>query len=211
MSLDKVVEVRRRWGRLYTIVTSLEKRYLVLKGPGTARFLEEGAEISEEEAVYLGGEGAVVAALDLSYRLLSVRDRTVRELEKALANEGIVDREIVDVVIDRLRSNGYLDDRRLTDSFIEYMLAHKPSGPYLVRAKLRKLGVDEELIEEAIADHFSEEVERGLALKLALKKLSRISDRRKAARRVHDFLLRRGFSEYIVNNISANILAGKLD
>ncbi len=109
-----------------------------------------------------------------------------------------------------MKRNGYLNDRRLAAGYIRFRLEHKPSGPYLLRRKLKKAGVDEAIIEDELESAFSPGLEEELAGRLALVKLKGVRERERGARRVHGFLSRRGFSGAIVNRICAQILKGEI-
>jgi regulatory protein len=186
------------------------RTFLVLKDPLGERFLKTGAELTDEDVEQLAGPLARTAGMTLAYRLLGVRDRTEREIRGALEKEGIRTPEVVDDVVDTLRRQGYLDDRRLASSFVRFTLAHKPSGPHLLRRKLRAAGVRAEVIEEEIGEELPPEREREMALELARRKLKGAKDRQQAVRRIHGLLARRGFSERIVNDICAGILRGTI-
>jgi SOS response regulatory protein OraA/RecX len=206
--IESVVEVRRRAGKLRAIRTSLGRSFLVLRDPLSERYLTEGAELGPDDVAALEGPLARTAGMALAYRLLAVRDRTEREIRGALEKEEIRTPEVVGDIVDTLRRQGYLDDRRLAENFVRFTMRHKPSGPRLLRRKLREAGVREEIIEEELHEELGPERERELARELARKKMKGITDREKAVRRVHGFLSRRGFSERIVNGICVAILRG---
>ena len=90
-------------------------------------------------------------------------------------------------------------------------MEHKPSGPHLLRRKLTRAGVGEEIIEEEIARAVPPEHEARAAEHLAMEKLRGGDDRKRNARRIHGFLSRRGFSSQVVNGICARILRGEMD
>ncbi len=205
---DSVERVRRRWGKLYTVTCSSGSSFLVLKDPSTARFLEVGAPLDGEALETLGGPAARTAGLTFAYRKLAMRDRTEREIRAALGTEGIRTPEVVAEIVETLRRQGYLDDRRLAAGFMRFTAKHRPGGPHLARRKLRKAGVSEEIIEAEIRESLPSERERELAEALARKKLRGAGDRIKAVRRVHGFLARRGFSESVVGAICSKILKG---
>jgi regulatory protein len=205
---DSVESVRRRWGKLYTIATAGGSSFLVLKDPSTAHLLKAGAELDGEALETLNGPAARTAGLTLAYRLLAMRDRTEHEIRAALGTEGIRTPEVVADIVDTLRRQGYLDDRRLAAGFMRFAAKHRPGGPHLARRKLRKAGVSEEIIEEEIREALPPARERELAEALARKKLRGTKSREQAVRRVHGFLARRGFSESVVSAICSKILKG---
>ncbi len=205
---ESVAEVRRRWGKLYSVRTSSGRTFLVLKDALGERYLKRDASLDAGDLEALAGPLARTAGMALAYRLLAARDRTEREIRNALDKEGITTPEVVGDIIDTLRRQGYLDDRRLASHFVRFTLGHKPSGPHLLRRKLRAAGVREEVIEEELGEDLPPERERELALALARRKLRGARDRAQAVRRIHGLLSRRGFSERVVNEICAGILRG---
>jgi len=207
MELERIVEVRRRWGKLYVVETSSGRRYLLLKEPEVERFLRYDYEITEGDETILR-KATFKAGLNLCYRYLAVRDRSEAEIKKLLRENGVTDEEAIDNLVETLKSRGYCNDRKLVENYIDYVLRNRPSGPHAIKLKLSRLGIASRVIEEVISERIGEKLERKMASELALRKLGVASDRRKAVRRINDFLLRRGFSKYIVNDICSKILRG---
>ena len=207
---DEIAEVRRRAGKLREIRTAGGRRFLVLKDTPADRFLDTGIPIGPEEIEELETEHALPAGMAYAYRLLAIRDRTEHEIRTSLAGEGISSPRVVDEIVASLERQGYLDDRRLASGYIRYTMEHRPSGPHLMRRKLRKAGVEEGVIEEEIALAMSGGYEARAAARLAGERIRAGEDRRKSARRVHGFLTRRGFSSPVVNDICAGILRGEV-
>lgn len=207
---ERVVEARRRGGKLYRINTSRGRSFLVVRDPATKRFLEVGAPVRSEDLELLEGPQARRAGLALAYRLISRRDRTEREIRSALREEGVTSPEVVEDVVSSLRGQGYLDDRRLASNLINYLAEHKPSGPHLLRRKLRELGVGDEVAAAELRSAMPPDREREIAEGLARRKLKGIVGRERAVRRVHGLLSRRGFRGCVVNDICARILRGEI-
>ena len=142
--------------------------------------------------------------------MLSRRDRTEWEIQRALAGEGIDDPRIVEEIVQTLRRQGYLNDRRLTEVYIRYTMQHRPAGPHLLRKKLRDVGVGEDIIESEIRTLFDRAGEREIAMKLAAGRIDPRSERTRTVRRIQGLLTRRGFTSGIVNDICAMILRGEI-
>jgi SOS response regulatory protein OraA/RecX len=206
--VESVSSARRRWGKLYAVTTSAGRRFLVLRDPSSEAFLARGAVLDRDALEALAGPLARTAGLALAYRLLAARDRTRSEITRALAKEGIETPGVVADIVDTLRRQGYLDDRRLASHLVQYAARHRPSGPRLLRRKLRAVGVADEIIEAEIREALPGEREREAAEALARRKLRGAKSREQAVRRVHALLARRGFSDRIVNGICAAILKG---
>jgi regulatory protein len=89
-------------------------------------------------------------ALDLAYRYLGRRDRTVREVRQHL-ERGRVEPATIDKAVIELTRAGYLDDARYALRFAEDRRALDAWGRERIERKLRTLGVTEEQIAEALA------------------------------------------------------------
>jgi len=203
-----VAEVRRRGGPLREIRTSRESRFLVVKEPATERLLEVGASLTGRDLEELSGPVARRAGLEISYRMLSRRDRTEWEIRTALSREGIDDPAVVGDIVQTLHSRGYLDDRRLAEGLIRYMMEHRPAGPHLLRRKLRDVGVAEDIIKSEVDAAFTRTGERKIAMKLAVRRFDPRQERTRAVRRIHGLLTRRGFTSAVVNGVCAMVLRG---
>ena len=101
-------------------------------------------------------------ALDLAFRYLGHRDRTVFEVRERLSAEGI-EPAIVDDAIDELHHLGYLDDARYAQRFAEDRRTIDAWGAERIERRLLALGVDAELIAAAVGEQGAgEELEAAL-------------------------------------------------
>ncbi|MBN1164011.1 MAG: regulatory protein RecX [Candidatus Krumholzibacteriota bacterium] len=209
---EEVVEVRRKLGGLRKIITSADRCYLVPDEPGTKKYLKVGSLIDGSDRELLEDTLARPAGIAFSYQLLSRRDRTEWEMRRLLRDEGIEKLEVVDYIVETLRGQGYLDDRRFAREGARFGKEYRRSGPVLLRNKLRMAGISEDLVEEALRQTFLPGEEKELALRLAGEKLAAgvSADRARAVRRIHRFLTRRGFSGEVVNDVCARILRGEV-
>lgn len=136
-------------------------------------------------------------AREVALRLLSVRDRTRLELERALAKRH-VPVEAARQVLDRLTEVGLIDDRRFAAATFDGQHRRRRSTRAL-RQELRTKGVDADLIEAAAAEVDSETdlaVARDLVAARA-RSLQRFSHQVRY-RRMAGQLTRRGFSASVV-------------
>ena len=90
-----------------------------------------------------------MAALDA----LARRDYATEDLRRKLLGKGY-DAGVVVPLLDALRAEKLLDDRRYAENFVAYRAA-RGLGPLRVRADLRRYGLEESLVEECL-DAFSE-------------------------------------------------------
>lgn len=89
--------------------------------------------------------------LDLSYRYLGRRDRTVLEVRRHLEAKR-VEPATIDATIAELEEQGYLDDARYAQRFTEDRRTLDAWGSDRIERKLRTVGVAAELIERALGD-----------------------------------------------------------
>jgi regulatory protein len=89
--------------------------------------------------------------LDLSYRYLGRRDRTVLEVRRHLEAKR-VEPGTIEATVAELAEQGYLDDARYAQRFTEDRRNLDAWGNDRIERKLRTVGVPAELIEKAIAD-----------------------------------------------------------
>jgi regulatory protein len=103
-------------------------------------------------------------ALDLAFRYLGHRDRTVSEVRERLSAEG-VEPAVVDDAVDELHHLGYLDDARYAQRFAEDRRTIDAWGAERIERRLLALGVQPALIAAALgARDCGEELEAALAV-----------------------------------------------
>jgi regulatory protein len=103
-------------------------------------------------------------ALDLAYRFLGHRDRTVAEVRERLSVERI-EPALVEEAVDELRHLGYLDDARYAQRFAEDRRTIDAWGAERIERRLLAVGIAPALIAAALGDRGSgEELEAALAV-----------------------------------------------
>jgi regulatory protein len=103
-------------------------------------------------------------ALDLAFRFLGHRDRTVAEVRERLEAERI-EPAVVDAAVDELRHLGYLDDARYAQRFAEDRRTIDAWGADRIERRLLAVGVDHALIAAALGERDTgEELEAALAV-----------------------------------------------
>ena len=85
-----------------------------------------------------------MAALDA----LARRDHASDDLRRKLLEKGY-DAAVVAALLDALRAEKLLDDRRYTENFVAYHAA-RGQGPLRVRAELRRHGLQGDVVEECL-------------------------------------------------------------
>jgi len=139
-----------------------------------------------QEVEPLDARAARAAALDA----LARRDHAAEDLRRKLLEKGY-DVTVVAPLLDALRAEKLLDDRRYSENFVAYHAA-RGQGPLRVRADLRRRGLDGALVEECL-DAFPDwivHLRNAQQKKFGAKVPSNYADKQRQAR----FLGYRGFT-----------------
>ena len=112
----------------------------------------------------LDPEARLQHALDLSYRYLGFRDRTVAEIRRHLESKR-VEPSTIDAAVLELERQEYLDDARFARRYAEDRRTLDAWGADRIERKLRSAGVDGELIAAALSSQDAgTELEAAVAL-----------------------------------------------
>jgi regulatory protein len=152
----------------------------------------EGSALSHEELAEARVAGERPLAMSRALHSLAFRARSAHELRERLARAGYAG-QTVSEVLDRLGELGYLDDEEFARNAAREK-ARKRYGPRRIYGELRQAGVDEEVAQEVVEEEFAgrSELEEARA---AVRRRYNTGERSVAqARRVHGFLMRRGYS-----------------
>jgi regulatory protein len=126
-------------------------------------------------------------------RLLAVRPRSRRELERRLHQAGFEPEE-VDPELERLTAVGLVDDEDFARRLLEHEIGIRKSGTRVVRARLLDKGVDREIVERTLTLVPSDtEFDRALELAQARAARTRFLPPQKAFARLVGDLMRRGY------------------
>lgn len=137
---------------------------------------------------------ALRKALDAAYRLLARRAHSVAEIETKLADRKFPT-TLIHQTIDRLTSEGYLDDGAFARSFARHLMESRPMGRRRMTWELRRKGVGRGLVEEAVEEVWEGRSELEVAKDVARRRLEayRGLDAPTIRRRLKGYLERRGF------------------
>ena len=130
-------------------------------------------------------------ALELAYRFLGRRDRTVAEVRERLEAQGVEEAH-VDEVIAELTRLGYLDDARYAMRFAEDRRTIDAWGADRIERRLRAVGVDPALIATALGERGAAE-ELHAALTVLRRRLPHPPDDDSERERALGILVRKGY------------------
>ena len=167
-------------------------------GVAVERGLVEGAVFSPEEldSARIAGERPV--AMGRALNLLGYRARSEAEVRDRLRRYGYVEETIEGVVV-RLEELGYLDDAEFAR--LKAREKARRYGPRRVSTELKKSGVGEALAREVVEEEFAGRSEMGEARSAAARRYNGRGSEAEA-RRVYGFLVRRGYSAEVCDQVA---------
>ena len=141
-------------------------------------------------------------------RALTARARTRAELAATLSKRGIPD-DAARTVLDRLTDVGLVNDEVLASEFAQVAHLERGLSSRAVATKLRQRGVEQDVVESAVAG-IDRESERAAAVALAQRKARglRNLDSQAQARRLVGLLARRGYSPGLSYEVTREVLDG---
>jgi regulatory protein len=130
-------------------------------------------------------------ALDLSFRFLSRRDRTVLEMRRYLEGKR-VDPATIDDALAALGDQGYLDDARFAERFAADKRDLEHWGTERIERRLATLGIERDVLAATLGDRdHGEEVEA--ALEILRRRFPRLGEDPRDRRRALGVLVRKGY------------------
>ena len=134
-------------------------------------------------------------------RFLAYRARSQAEVRRRLGKS--YPSGIVDLVVAHLQEQGYLDDDAFARQWRWNREQRRPRGQGVIRQELMRLGVEPEVIREALADFDATDNAYRAGLKFAAR-LDR-SDYNRFRQRLWPFLQRRGFDGEVIQNVISRL------
>jgi regulatory protein len=155
----------------------------------------------------IGSADPVGAARAIALRMLDRQPRTRLELERAMARRG-VSPDVAAAILDRFTEVGLVDDGAFAQAWVESRHHGRGLARRALSAELRRRGVDETVLREAVAT-VSDEDELAAALALVERKLRSMSSlpREVQTRRLVGMLGRKGFGGQTAIAVVRQVLA----
>jgi len=126
----------------------------------------------------------------------------VEELRERLLEGRGATPQIVEIVIERLREYGYLDDARYAQSYASLRVQQRPIGRQRLQRDLWLKKIDKQTAESALDQVFEQTPEEDLIDKAIAKRI-RLRGKpktREDAKKLFDHLLRQGFPFELVSD-----------
>jgi regulatory protein len=173
------------------------------------RSINSNGSTSEPEAGALFPEEEL---LTFALNELARRPHAIVELKRQLLKYS-ENETLIDSIIQRLTRCGYLDDRKVAESFVQSGFEQKLHGRSRIAQELTAHGVDPKLAGEVLDEQFPRSEEAGQlsrALEKKLKTLTLPLDAKKLSR-LYNYLVRQGFSEDSVRQELGRRFGDELD
>ena len=163
----------------------------------TAAWLHIGQELSAEKVAQLQSEDAREVGYQQTLRLLSYRPRASAEVRRNLEKHAMP-AEVIEDVLARLQRAGLLNDSRFAQAWVENRRECRPRGRRALAVEMRQRGLDDESIQQALA----EVDEEALADQAASKQSRRLTglDETAFKHKLSGFLARRGFGYAVIRD-----------
>ncbi len=177
-------------------------------GSGTTQDQDAGPDPDVPEAVRQDREpDQHDIARQIALRQLTMAPRSRQQLEDKLRQKGCAD-EVSRVVLDRLEEVGLVDDAAYARTVVRSRQQTKGLAVRGLTQELRRKGVSEELISDAVAD-IEPEAEEDRARELVEKRLRTLQglDRQVQTRRLAGYLARKGYD----SNVAFRVIREALD
>ncbi len=169
--------------------------------------------IPESERVIKNVERSRQKTFDRAVNLLAYKPRSVVELRTRLLEKEWTNSDIVEEVIVKLESYGYLNDAIFAKNLAAAQIRQKPIGKRVLQQKLAMKKLDKETVAEAIEKAFEDTPESEI-IDRAIEKRLRIKGKpteRADVKKFYDLLLRQGFSYDLVSSKMREIAARDFD
>lgn len=137
-------------------------------------------------------------------RYLGPRPRSVLELRRHLTKRRYDEKEIA-LAIERLREQGYVDDRAFAEYWLDQRARFRPKGAVALKSELRAKGIDASLVDEVLGE--GERDEPKIARAALASRLARWQalDPRDRKTKAQAFLRQRGFSFDTIDEVLGSL------
>ena len=166
--------------------------------------LKLNQEISQEFLSFLFDEDQKYQVKQSALNYLARRQHSKSEIKTKLRQKKF-DKTLVELILDELEQNYYVDDRSFAKLFTDEKVKAKNWGKNKIKSELIKRGVSSKIIAEVIEEKFSNDLEIESGLELARKKLKKLInrklDQKKIQTSIYSFLVSRGYDYNLCKQI----------
>ena len=164
--------------------------------------LKAEIEISEDEFETILSEQNIIDGIQYGINKLSYGIDSIANFRNKLKLKEY-NNQAIEVIINRLKESGYLDDSKFAIEYINYLKDKKKYGKIRIIQQLRKKGINEQIINDAISQIDFEVENLDDIIKLSEKKLRLVSGKsiEKQKQSLMMFLKNKGYSFNIAKEV----------
>ena len=150
--------------------------------------------------------------LSYAINLITKHSYSTFDLKRKMLQKGYENHQI-EKTVEYLQTYGYLDDMQYAQNYIKDKTRFNNYGSIRLKNELLNKGIDKKIVEDALEQFFDNDSikydEYTAAKELAIKKMNSYEKDDKAAkyRKLSGFLIRKGYSYDIVNQVVSELLS----
>lgn len=164
--------------------------------------LSKNRKLSENELNKILAENRKIKVKQVAYKYANYKPRTEQQIIQKLKQKEFNDTEI-SIAIRFLKEFNLIDDDKYAENFLNELIKRKPSGKKVIKAELRKKGIDSDLADMTLDNYFPIDEVNDMAIQAAEKKMRIIRHKpeEKQKQSLINFLQRRGFTWETIKSI----------
>lgn len=185
-----ITAIEKLKGTTYALYVDGEKAFNIDLETVMSEHLKEGLDISCNRLKEINNAVLTRKARERALYLLSYRDHSRKQLFDKLKRTS--SDTIADVICDKMEEIGLLNDEVYSQKLAHHLLKVKKQSEIKVRFELKKAGISEHLIEQAILENYVDA--RDTITAIIAKKYKNKLDNPDNIRKTLASLMRQGFS-----------------
>ena len=187
----KITKIEKR-KRLYLLELDDSEKLYITEDTIVRFMLSKGMEITEQELKEIQTYAQFSYGKNLVLYHLSFKQRTAKEVKDYLTQHDIQP-DIISQVLDNLKKDNWINDRKYANSFIQSNLLTGDKGAFVLKQKLSQKGISNTIIEEELRQFDFTELTDKVAQKL-LKKYQGKLPSKALQDKILQALINKGFS-----------------
>lgn len=187
----KITKIEKK-KRLYLLELDDSKKLYITEDTIVHFMLSKGLEITEQELREIQDYAQFSYGKNLALYHLSFKQRTAKEVKDYL-NQHNIQPEVISQVLDDLKKDNWINDRKYANSFIQSNLLTGDKGAFVLKQKLSQKGISSTIIEKELGQFDFTELAERVAEKL-LKKYQGKLPSKALQDKILQALINKGFS-----------------
>ena len=144
----KITKIEKK-KRLYLLEMDDSEKLYITEDTIVRFMLSKGMKLTEQELTEIQDYAQFSYGKNLALYHLSFKQRTAKEVKDYLTQHDIQP-EIISQVLDNLKKDHWINDRKYANSFIQSNLLTGDKGAFVLKQKLSQKGISSTIIEEEL-------------------------------------------------------------